>query len=625
MGAQDASEPRVPDSGPGLEGVLLEGPFGRYLVGPRIAAGGMGTVHAARSLNLDTPVVVKFPHTAMLADPGFRERFQREISSLARLRHPHIVRILAQGEHGNLPFLVLEHMDGGSLGDRLAARPDARLSPAETIAWLGPVAEALDFVHASGVLHRDVKPGNILFDAAGHAFLSDFGLAKVSGDTQTSLTSAGAILGSPQHMAPEQALGAPSDGRADQYALASTVYEALAGTAPFGGESTVAVLVRKQREAPPHLAAHGVPVEAAAAAAVMRALARDPADRFPSCSAFARAFADAARGEGPPAAPPRRPGGRRRATLGIAAALVAGLVVWGATREVRSPGGSGTTALAAPLAPIPWTEPAPAQVEAARQSGLPVRFENELGMRFVLVPSGRFPMGSPPREEGRYGDQTLHEVTLTTPFYVQTTEVTNEQLRRFGAHDSGGAGGASMDGPRQPAARVTRSEALDFAAWLGTRDPAHRYRLPTEAEWEHAARAGTTGKFEWGEAEKELPRHANFADRRARAAFQTADAFEQADDGFAVTAPVGSFPPNPWGLHDMLGNVMEWCEDYHGPYAKGAAIDPKGPPSGTFRVLRGGSYLSGVRVARAAARFFGDPYVASAEVGFRLVAEPARR
>jgi serine/threonine-protein kinase len=208
--------------------------LGIYRVENKIADGGMGSVWLGEDTNLGREVVVKVPHVRFLGESGFRARFTREITELVRLEHPNIVRILAQGTHEEIPFFVLQYLGGGSLEDRLA---DAGQGPRGTDAvapWLRTIAATLDFVHGRGVVHRDVKPENILFDEEGHVFLSDFGVVKAL-DEDLNVTEAGTGVGSPKYMAPEQGLGRPVEGAADQYGLATAVYEAITGRLPFEG------------------------------------------------------------------------------------------------------------------------------------------------------------------------------------------------------------------------------------------------------------------------------------------------------------------------------------------------------------------------------------------------------
>lgn len=266
--------------------------LGIYRVEAKLAEGGMGSVYKAEDTNLKRPVVVKVPHARFLGEAGFRGRFRREVTELVRLEHPNIVRILAQGEQDELPYHVLQYLGGGTLEQRI--KGDTKTREAEdVVSWLRPIARTLDFIHARDVVHRDVKPDNILFDEAGHVFLSDFGVVKALQGDDLEATAMGTGIGSPQYMAPEQGLGKHVDGKADQYALATTVYEALTGQSPYDAKSTVELLIKKDREAPMDLGALRPDLPDAAIGAVMRAMSRDPEYRFESCKAFADTFATA--------------------------------------------------------------------------------------------------------------------------------------------------------------------------------------------------------------------------------------------------------------------------------------------------------------------------------------------
>ena len=263
--------------------------LGIYEIQRKLADGGMGSVYLAEDTNLGRPVVVKVPHARFLGEAGFRRRFKREIKELVRLEHPGIVRILAQGEHDQVPYFVLQYLPAGSLEAKLRTTVGP-FTPDDCLPWLRTVAKTLDFIHARGVVHRDVKPDNILFDEEGHVFLSDFGVVKALEEEDLAATAAGTGVGSPKYMAPEQGIGRAISGNADQYALACTLYEALAGTTPYEAKTPVEMILKKDREDPEDLAERAPHLPAEAAAAVMRALSRDPESRFDSCVEFSEAF-----------------------------------------------------------------------------------------------------------------------------------------------------------------------------------------------------------------------------------------------------------------------------------------------------------------------------------------------
>jgi serine/threonine protein kinase len=280
---------------------------GRYRVTALLGEGGMGSVYRAHDAHLDAEVVIKVPKAGLLADREFAARFGREVRSLVRLAHAHIVRVLDVGEHEGLPFAVMQFLAGGSLRERTA-----RLAPGgpaaampDLASWLPGVANALDYIHSQGYVHRDVKPDNILFDAAGHVCLGDFGIAKAlagseGAGTMAFRTTAGLVIGTPQYMAPELVVGDAGSGAADQYALAVTAYEAVCGRLPFDGNTLPALAVQHATRPvpPPHEVAAAVP--RTFSAVLLRGLHKEPAARFPDCRSLAQALLVSLQG---PAAP----------------------------------------------------------------------------------------------------------------------------------------------------------------------------------------------------------------------------------------------------------------------------------------------------------------------------------
>jgi serine/threonine-protein kinase len=265
---------------------------GRYEVKRQLGEGGMGFVYLASDRNLDTDVVIKVPRRAMLEDAEFAGRFAREIRSLVKLEHPHIVKVMDAGEEDGLPFAVMQFLAGGSLRDRCPLGEPARQSLHELLSWLPTIGDALDFIHSKGYIHRDIKPDNILFSGHGHAFLSDFGVAKVLAEgvqknRQTVMTAAGMVLGTPQYMAPELIMGQAYDGRIDQYALAIIVYEIVSGQFPFDDPNPTAIFVQQTTRPAPRLNETLPSVPKRLSAAVYRGMSKDPSRRFSDCMAFA--------------------------------------------------------------------------------------------------------------------------------------------------------------------------------------------------------------------------------------------------------------------------------------------------------------------------------------------------
>lgn len=249
---------------------------GRYLVERLLGRGAMAVVYAAHDLERDRAVAIKVLHGEFARVVG-AERFRREIALLGRLIHPHIMPLLDTGQAEGLPYYVMPLAGEGSLRQRLArqaARPFA-----EVLAVAQGVGAALDHAHAAGVLHRDIKPGNIVFERS-QALVCDFGVARaIQQAGGESLSSSGLVVGTPTYMSPEQAAGGPLDGRADLYALGCVLYEMVTGEPPFSGATVQAVLARHVSEPPPSPRILRPDTPAALERALAAALAKNPGDR----------------------------------------------------------------------------------------------------------------------------------------------------------------------------------------------------------------------------------------------------------------------------------------------------------------------------------------------------------
>lgn len=260
---------------------------------------------------------------------------------------------------------------------------------------------------------------------------------------------------------------------------------------------------------------------------------------------------------------------------------------------------------------------------APQQSGQPNYIDPVAGMEFVSVPGGCFKMGSANNEAGRFSDEGPQREICVDGFMISRYEVTNAQYRLLNpAHDSGSHEGKSLDGDTQPVVFVSWKEASDYAAWL-SRKTGRKVRLPNEAEWEFAARAGTDKSRFWGDADKTSCRYANVGDQTAKENWQNWAQWPVFDcsDGYTVSAPVGSFKANPLGLHDMLGNVWEWTADWYAQSYAGLTASRGRVTVGrpTDKSLRGGSWYSGPKNARNARRSWDRPDSRCNSLGFRLV------
>nr|WP_314565934.1 serine/threonine-protein kinase [uncultured Pseudomonas sp.] len=248
-----------------------------YDIEGEIGEGAMASVYLATQRSLERKVALKVMAAALAADPSFCERFLREGKTLARLSHPHTVTIHDIGNVGELYYMAMEYLPNGTLKERIAAG----LTPEQGVTLIRQIASALGYAHAQGLVHRDVKPANILFRADGTAVLSDFGIAK-SLDDRTQFTQAGFAVGTPSYMSPEQARGQEIDGRADLYALGVVLYEILVGKLPYSGTDALSTALAHLTEPLPELPVHHGRYQSV----LRKLLAKDPAERFPDAAAL---------------------------------------------------------------------------------------------------------------------------------------------------------------------------------------------------------------------------------------------------------------------------------------------------------------------------------------------------
>jgi len=304
----------------------------RYRLERRLAAGGMGAVYVGVDERLGRGVAVKLLNEQLAVDPGFVERFRREARAAAGLSHHNVAQVYDYGQDGQQHFIVMELVDGTDLAHLLRER--GRLTPPEAVGIATQVCAALSAAHAGGIVHRDIKPGNVIVRSDGQVKVTDFGIARAAG--HTSLTLTGTVLGTAQYLPPEQARGEPTSPASDVYSLGVVLFQMLTGSVPFTGDSPVAIALRHLHESVPRPSGLTSEVSPALDQVVARATAKDPSERFADAAEMAAALEQALHapatlslpqsGTGP-APVTRRPARRGVLALGGAVLLLAALAV----------------------------------------------------------------------------------------------------------------------------------------------------------------------------------------------------------------------------------------------------------------------------------------------------------
>ena len=524
--------------------------LGRYELVRSLGRGGMGVVWLAHDHRLDgRPVAIKVLPAALSTGKRAVARLKAEATRNLDLTHQHIVRLHTfeqDPSRQDVAFLVMQYIEGQTLNDLLAEHLDG-LPIEKTRIWFEQIAGAIDFAHGKGILHRDIKPSNIIIEErTDTAYLMDFGIAREARDSMTRMTGLQDSSGTLPYMSPQQLMG-KNDKSNDIYSFAATLYEALCGNPPFHtGDIGYQI-----RHAEPDAILH---ISATISDAILLGLAKEASARPASC----QDLLDPHNTTSQPA-----------------------------TTFLRS----AKTAKALHLDRK--------TIEIARGISVEFVYIDAPG----VAPDG-FLMGSPASEEGRDDNEAQHRVILTKGFWMQKTQVTQGQWQAvMGSNPSRFANGS-----KHPVEQVSWEYCLDFIERV--RQRRNVVRLPTEAEWEYACRAGTTTPFSFG-----------VTISTAQANYNGYEAYGNGKKCMyrAKTTPVGSFAANAWGLHDMHGNVWEWCSDWFGEYAPGVVTDPTGPQTGSDRVLRGGSWVSNPRHIRSANRSWNPPTGSGFSVGFRLV------
>jgi formylglycine-generating enzyme required for sulfatase activity/tRNA A-37 threonylcarbamoyl transferase component Bud32 len=637
--------------------------FGAYQIVKPLGEGGMAAVYQAYQPAVDRYVAVKVLPRQYAADPQFIGRFQREARLLAQLQHPHILPVFDFGETEGYTWLVMPFMEHGTLTDLLKGEPLPLPRVREILTQLG---SALNYAHSRGLIHRDVKPSNVLLDESGNCLLSDFGLARMA-EASVKLTASGSVLGTPAYMSPEQGAGKAIDGRSDLYSLGVIFYELVTGRVPYNAETPVAVIFKHISDPLPPAQELNPALPEPVQRALLKSLAKRPEDRYATGGELVRALQTAIPAEAqeaipahevlplaptlvPGVSPPSAPSASAPAipaaaaprppwlwiAVGALMLLAAGaglslLFNGTATPEPTVAPTAVATVAPASATPTSTAPPSPLPTVAVTatpdEAASPIILSRTDGMELVLIPAGEFLMGSTTTDSNAEPHERPQITVALDAYRIDRIEITNAMFQLFAdatgyqteAERTGisfvydpatqqwseatgvtwrspqGPGSALEGRGKHPVVNVTWKDATAYCAWAGR-------RLPTEAEWEKAARGVDGRLYPWG----------NEPPDKIRANYERFVGDAVAGNSYLEGA-------SPYGVLHLAGNVWEWTGDYYAAdyYNRSAGANPRGPQTGEKRVVRSGSWLNRGQFIRAANRHSYFPDFRSPYLGFR--------
>ena len=623
-----------------MEGKTINGFELKRLLG----VGGMAEVWYAEN-EIGKPAAVKILNEDLSHNAQIVDRFRNEAVVMVKLDHNNIRQVYGYGTIDGRPSIVMEYLEGDDL--KAMMKQGRRFNNDELVKWWNQLVDALNYTHAQGIVHRDIKPSNIFLDKKGNIKLLDFGIAKIR--ESISITHTGAMLGTLMYMSPEQVDDAKHLGpQSDIYSLAVTFVHLLTGKAPYDSTTMSDFKIRESIVYKP-LDLSGVPTEwqdfltpylakePEKRPALRPFNASVPENRRPdsddatvsneelrtarpnSTSTFSDNTPTIDRHSGlDPLSPKPKDKPKKTLWIALAAAAVAALV---AVLVMNNKGGN---------APIPAEVTA---VEEHFSNGGDLTINaNGVNITMKFVQGGTFQMGSNDSEAYDW-EQPVHNVTVSS-FYMAETEVTQALWK---AVMGGNNNPSYFKGDNLPVEQVSWNDCQEFIRKLNNLT-GKNFRLPTEAEWEFAARGGTQTSLYNGENivingvnnSPNLDRLAWYGGNCGRnytssAGCDITNGYDisgwnekQYADSKGGTHPVRQKQPNAYGLYDMLGNVWEWCQDWYGDYGSSLQTNPQGPSSGSYRVLRGGSWGSYARLCRVSNRINAAPDIRYGDYGFRL-------
>lgn len=592
-----------------------------YRIEGRIGSGGMATVYKAYQSSMGRYVALKIMSQEISRDAAAVSRFEVEAKIIGNLQHPYILPVYDFGQSKGYYYLAMRLVETGSLHDLI--RKTGSFDLPQVTSVVKQVGGALDYAHQKGVIHRDFKPGNVLIDEFGNCLLTDFGIAKLM-EATTHLTVKGQIMGTPTYLSPEQASGERiTDGRSDIYSLGVVIYQMLTGDVPFRADSSLGVLYKHIHEPPPSPRSLLPELPDSLDKVVLKALAKNPDDRFRTAGELVNAFEEAVRpglgqvrGSSDKKKKIKSIGFRKWMIPAVAVLLIVIAAVFYSVKHMdRFFGGQDHMAL---------VDSGALKAEEKNAKGFEQYRHQKDQALMVLIPAGEFMMGS---DQYSY-EKPVQKIALKS-YFIDKYPITNKQYEQFvqqtqhvtdaekigygnvlqgrhwrkvkGATWRKPDGLESIDGKdNHPVRQISYNDASAYCKWADK-------DLPTEAQWEKAARGPQGYKYPWGDSDPN-------------------DTLANYDNFIGTTTAVDQFEKGQsfYGCFDMAGNTYEWCKDWYTTYSevKRDEMDPAGPDKGSEHVVKGGCYVEGMESLRSPHRDRFDPNYSSNLISFRSVCKP---
>ena len=519
-----------------------------YTIKSQLGIGGMAEVWYAEN-KIGKKAAIKLLLPKFCDEEAVVSRFITEAKVMVVLDHPNIRQVYDYDNLDGRPAIVMEYLDGDDLKARM--KGGQKFTNDELKKWWNQLVDALKYTHEEGIVHRDIKPGNIFIDKKGNVKLLDFGIAKVR--ESISSTQTGQKIGTLMYMSPEQVLDSKHiDYHTDIYSLAVTFVHLLTGKRPYDSENSSDYMIQNQIVTKP-LDLSEVPAE-------WRYFLEPYLDKDPKNRPELRPFEVVAQ-------PSQKPTQKPEDAIDDEKTIIENTAV----------------------------KPGRTEAKAFESKTFTV---NGVSFDMIAVKGGTFTMGGTFEQGGDclYDEKPTHSVTLSD-YYIGKFEVTQELWQAVMGNNP-----SYFKGNNLPVNNVSWNDVQEFITKLNQKTGAN-FRLPTEAEWEYAARGGNKSKGYKYSGSNTIGNVAWYLDNSS-----------------SKTHQVGTKSPNELGIYDMSGNVFEWCQDWYGNYSSGSQTNPTGPSSGSRRVFRGGSWISYALHCRVSDRGINAPDSRYSNVGFRLAA-----